>query len=214
MDADRDHSVLPLCMLAALGSLAGLAGCDSFQQNASPPLSSSSPIKHVVVIMQENRTFDNFFHGFPGADSAQSGMNKGTVVALTPVPLAEMYDLDHSHPSWWRAWDYGQMDGFAQAETNPSVSPYSYVPSSQIQPYWTMANQYTLADRMFQSNTGPSFVAHQYMIAGQSGQSDEDPSSGLWGCDAPADSTVPLSGPKGPDRPGVDACFDYKTIAD
>ena len=36
-----------------------------------------SPIQHIVVIMQENRSFDNLFNGFPGADTAQSGMNGG-----------------------------------------------------------------------------------------------------------------------------------------
>ena len=204
----------PLFMLAALGALAGLAGCESAHQNSAPRSPSGSPITHVVVIMQENRSFDNFFHGFPGADSAQTGMNKGTEVVLAPVPLAEAYDLDHSHPAWWKSWDNGQMDGFAVSETNPSVSPFSYVPSNQIQAYWTMAARYTLADRMFQSNTGPSFVAHQYMIAAQSGQSDEDPSSAAWGCDAPAGSTVPLVGPNGADLPGVFPCFDYKTMAD
>jgi phospholipase C len=201
-------------LLAALGALAGLAGCNSVHENPSLLSPTGSPIKHVVVIMQENRSFDNFFHGFPGADSAQSGMDKGTVVPLSPVPLAEMYDLDHSHPGWWNDWDNGKMDGFAKSQVNPSVSPYSYVPSSQIQAYWTLASRYTLADRMFQSNTGPSFVAHQYMIAGQSGQSDENPNSGLWGCDAAAGSTVPLIGPNGTDLPGVFPCFDYQTMAD
>jgi phospholipase C len=79
-----------------------------------------------------------------------------------------------------------------------------------------MATQYTLADRMFQSNTGPSFTAHQYMIAGQSGQADENPSpsSAPSGCDAPASTTVPLIGPNGTDLPGVFPCFDYQTMAD
>jgi phospholipase C len=191
--------------------MAGLAGCDSFHRDSSP---LNSPIRHVVVIMQENRTFDNFFHGFPGADSAQSGMSKGTVVPLSPVPLAEMYALNNSHLAWWNAWDNGQMDGFAQTEIDASVPAYSYVPASEIQPYWIMAAQYTLADRMFQSNTGPSFPAHQYMIAAQSGESDENPDSVNWGCDAIPGSTVALVGPDGTDLPGVFPCFEYRTMAD
>jgi phospholipase C len=75
MHADGNHKAFPLFLLAALSSLAGLAGCSSSQEKLSPASTSSHPIKHIVVIMQENRTFDNFFHGFPGADSAQSGMN-------------------------------------------------------------------------------------------------------------------------------------------
>jgi phospholipase C len=175
---------------------------------------SSTPIQHVVVIMQENRTFDNLFNGFPGADSASSGSNKGTVVPLSPVPLAEPTDLDHSHTGWWKAWDNGKMDGFASTQTNPALYAYSYVPQSEIQPYWTLATQYTLADQFFQSNTGPSFVAHQYMIAAQSGDADENPTSGPWGCNAPAGTTVALVGPNGKDLPGVFPCFDYTTTAD
>ena len=43
-----------------------------------------------------------------------------------------------------------------------------YVPQSEIQPYWDMAEQYTFADNMFQTNQGPSFPAHQYIISGTS----------------------------------------------
>ena len=89
MQAHGNRNASPVFLLAALSSLAGLVGCSSSQVDLSPAPPSSSPIKHVVVIMQENRSFDNFFHGFPGADSAQSGMNKGTVGAvIQPVPLA------------------------------------------------------------------------------------------------------------------------------
>ena len=184
----------------------------SFSVGVSNP--SNTPIQHVVVIMQENRTFDNFFHGFPGADSATSGLNLGTVVPLLPVSLASPTDLDHSHIGWWKAWDNGKMDGFAKTQTNPALFAYSYVPQSEIQPYWTLATQYTLADQFFQSNTGPSFAAHQYMIAAQSGDADEDPTAGPWGCDAPAGTTVALVGPDGKDLSGVFPCFDYMTSAD
>ena len=90
----------------------GDSNSQSYSIGVSIP--DASPIKHIVVIMQENRTFDNLFNGFPGADSAQSGMSKGTVVPLSPVPLAGTYILDNSHRSWWKAWDNGQMDGFTQ----------------------------------------------------------------------------------------------------
>jgi phospholipase C len=208
--ANGNLGVFLLFLIAAACFLAGWAGCNAVHLNPSP---SGSPIRHVVVIMQENRTFDNFFHGFPGADSAQSGLSKGKVVPLLPVPLAERYDLDHSHLGWWNAWDNGQMDGFARTQTNPPLYAYSYVPSSEIQPYWTLATQYTLGDRMFQSNTGPSFPAHEYMIAAQSGNADEDP-DGAWGCNASPGTTVALIGPHGTDLPGVFPCFDYQTMAD
>ena len=184
----------------------------------------SSMIQHVVVIMQENRSFDNLFNGFPGADTVQSGSNYGTTVPLQPVPLEQGMDTDHTHPGWWADWDNGAMDGFAHKPYGISLQypyptfPFAYVPQSETVPLWTLAQDYTLADEMFQSNTGPSFVAHQYMIAGQSADADENPDgltdSGIWGCDSPPGATVALLGPNGTDLPGVFPCFDYPTIAD
>jgi len=97
---------------------------------------------------------------------------------------------------------------------DPPLFAYSYVPESEIQPYWTLASQYTLADEFFQSNTGPSYASHEYMIAAQSADADEDPYPFL-GCDAPVGTTVALIGPDGTDiDPGVFPCFNYLTTAD
>jgi phospholipase C len=119
------------------------------------------------------------------------------------------------------------MDGFAHTPdpildlTFPYPTfPYGYVPQSETAPLWTLASQYTLADRMFQSNTGPSFVAHQYIIAGQSAEYDENPLSStggqlaVWGCDSPEGSAATLLGPNGTDLPGAFPCFNYQTVAD
>ncbi len=132
---------------------------------------TANPIQHVVVIMQENRSFDHLFNAFPGADTVQTGILHGKPVPLRPTPLGNGPDLDHTHTGWWQQWDNGKMDNF------DAIGPaYTYIAPSEIAPYWTLARQYTLGDRMFQSNTGPSFVAHQYMIAGQSGKASENPS--------------------------------------
>jgi phospholipase C len=194
-----------------------LAGCgnsiQSINTNISTtvPATPANPIQHIVVIMQENRTFDNLFNGFPGADTVQSGMNGSLQVPLTMAPLGNGPDLDHSHTGWWHEWDNGKMDGFGN---NAAVGAYTYVPPSDTVPYWTLAQNFTIGDRMFQSNTGPSFVAHQYMIAGQSGNASENPNGSVWGCDAPSTETVALIGPNGTDLPGVYPCFDYQTMGD
>jgi phospholipase C len=177
----------------------------------APAAAKGGPIQHIVVIMQENRSFDHMFNGFPGADTVQYGMNKGVQVPLVAVPLGSGPDVDHSHTNWWKQWNNGMMDGFGVAN---GALPYSYVQPSDSALYWKLAKRYTLGDRMFQSNTGPSFVAHQYMIAGQSGGASEDPSGNVWGCDAPAGTLVPTIGPNGTDLPGVYPCFDYRTMAD
>lgn len=201
---------------ALLPAIVLLAGCGGSGPSRSSnqshgATSTASPIQHVVIIMQENRTFDNLFYGFPGADSATTGMNGSAQAPLTPINLNDPRDLGHTHTDWWQDWDNGRMDGFAHGNQGYA---YSYVPPSQIQVYWTLAQQYTLGDRMFESNTGPSFPAHEYMIAGQSGGADEDPDNPRWGCDSPAGTTVALIGPNGTDLPGVFPCFSYKTAAD
>jgi len=209
--------MLPLRSVVLLSLLLPLAGCERF---ASSHSFRAAKIQHIVVIMQENRSFDNLFNGFPGADTVQSGDDNGTTVPLQAVTLEDGTDLDHTHTGWWADWDNGKMDGFVHPGVkypNPTY-PYAYVPRSETVPYWTLASRYTLADRMFQSNTGPSFIAHQYMIAGQSADADEDPTgtgtSNEWGCDSPAGARVTLIGPNGTDLPGPYPCFDYQTIAD
>lgn len=197
-------------------------GCANSGSIVSPPDFQEllqQHVRHVVVIVQENRSFDNLFGTFPGADGATSGSNYGQIVPLTSAPLESGPDLDHYHTGWWADWDNGRNDGFAHPyTTNPGLFPYTYVPQSEIQPYWTLAREFVLADRMFQSNTGPSYVAHQYIIAGQSADADELPTgggfNGAWGCDSPPGTTVSVVGPNGTDLPGPFPCFDYQTMAD
>ncbi len=187
------------------------------------PLGPAGIIKHVVIIIQENRSFDNLFNGFPGADSAQSGKTStGATVALQPLPIESTEDLDHSHLAWYRTYAGGKLYfDIVSANGGTSLVPYSYVPAAETEPYFRLGETYTVADRMFQSNTGPSFVAHQYLTAGSSqigpGQFvDENPIelNGKWGCDLQPSATVDLLGPNGTDLPGPFPCFDYTTLAD
>jgi phospholipase C len=209
--------------MVSLSVLALIPGCgkDVPQTVLSPPSSFTAllqkNIQHVVIVVQENRTFDNLFSGFPGADSATIGISYGQIVPLNAVPLESGVDVDHSHPGWWADWDNGKNDGFAHVSSYPiPYYPYAYVPQNETAQYWTLAQKYVLADRMFQSNSGPSFPAHQYIIAGQSAYADENPTSGTtsWGCDSPSGSRVTLVGPNGTDLPGPYPCFDYQTIGD
>jgi phospholipase C len=223
MHSHRKQCVGFLCIAVGCALLfTWLTGCNaSILLGPSPPVPSStvspvpgSPIQHIVVIMQENRSFDNLFNGFPGADTVQSGMSSGKSIPLKPISLGDSRGLEHTHHRWWQDWDNGNMDGFENNGGSPSTLPYSYVPEKDVEPYWTLANEFVIGDRMFQSNTGPSFVAHQYMIAGQSANVAEDPGGSKWGCDASPGTTAPLLGPDGTVLPGVFPCFDYQTIAD
>lgn len=202
-------------------SLLLLQGCAANNPAPSTPSTPTTPptnattIKHIVVIMQENRTVDNLFNGFPGADTVMTAMQKGKAVTLQPVPLEQKTDVDHTHTSWLIAYDNGLLDNFGHDTTLPANFAYAYVPQSETVPLWSLAKAYTFGDRMFQSNTGPSYPAHQYMIAGQSAGATELPNDpAVWGCDSQPGTTVALIGPTGTDVPGGFPCFDYQTIGD
>jgi phospholipase C len=204
------------------------------QAPGSVPLSSAMPkrqvpsrahhalvnpqIQHVVIIVQENRSFNNLFMGFPGADTSSEGKRSdGQTVALMPVHL-ESGDIGHSHQNFLVSYDGGKMDGFDQEtydQPQHPLLPYSYVTPSEIQPYWQLAQQYVLGDQMFQSNSGPSFPAHQYLIAGESDDADGNPGGDVWGCDAPKSVRAPQMAPDGQqEKTGVFPCFSYQTLGD
>jgi phospholipase C len=199
-------------------------------------LRTKTPIQHVFIIIQENRSFDNLFNGYPGANTAPQGLAiqmgasgtpipgaSPTTVPLQPQPLEELWDPTHTLASWLTDWNDGAMDGFSRegiacytakcvippANTYPT---YAYVPQSETVPYWTLAQQYVLADNMFSSNADASFVAHQYLIAGWANHAADYPlEGGSWGCDNPVKTeTVTKTRAYGPKE---SACFTYKTIA-
>lgn len=212
---------------AAALSLA-VAGCGGSSAIPGPPPTprptpppALTPVKHIIIVIQENRSVDNLFNGFPGADTVRVGeMHDGTKVALHPASLNGEPDPCHSHTCWLTDYNNGAMNGWdlTTGSDNPPQGPlfhYGYVPRSEVVPYWTLASQYTLADRMFQSNTGPSYPAHQYLVAGQSADASENPdSTNIWGCDSPPGTTVAVIGVHKQDKQGPFPCFDYPTLAD
>ena len=181
----------------------------------------SSKIKHVIVLIQENRTVDNLFNGFPGADTVQTGKtHTGATVALQPTPFEGAFDPDHSHQAWEADYDNGKMDGFDIPATSPAGPPnynYGYVPQAETIPYWTLGKNYTFADRNFAAETGPSYPGHQYLIAGQSAYAIGNPNDTFlrWSCDAAPGTTTPVLNADGSVNPnGPFPCFDYKTMGD
>src|SRR5579885_980585 len=159
--------------------LVGMNGCGgSHSRNVVP----AGKIEHIVIVFQENRTPDNLFQDpvliKAGADISSTAVNSsGKTIQLAPTPLGINYDLDHSHKGFVTMYDGGKMDGADKNPitcngTTPACPPanpvYLYVNPSDVQPYFAMAEQYTFGDRMFQTNQGPSFPAHQFIISGTS----------------------------------------------
>jgi hypothetical protein len=171
-------------------------------QTAPPPNSPFPPtnFKHVIVVFQENRTPDNLFQdlfGLTGSNgNAYDIQNtykdaQGVSHPLLPIPLANNFDLDHSHRGFEKEFTNPgnpltpgcSRDVFGCALT--SWNQFMYVQNTPVtntdgskggllDPYVTLAKQYGWANFMYQTNQGPSFPAHQIIFSGTSGRKGDD----------------------------------------
>ena len=189
-----------------------------------PSILSSAKIQHVIWVMQENRSFDNLFQGYPGADTVPSGKDSsGNTIALTPITLATPWDIDHSSTAFFQACNGTaqgrscKMDGFnleqsgADRKTYP-YPQYGYVPHSESQLYFEIAKQYVLGDRMFTSHIDASYISHQYMIAGQANRAVDFP-SGMWGC-TKRQNVIPTLSDRRAYGHKIPVCQNYQTLGD
>ncbi len=203
------------------------------------PAETTPVFKHVVIIVQENRTPDNLFGsnpGFePGVDIASSGKNlSGASIALEPEPLAGCYDISHSHHAFTVMYNGGLMNGANQEDVKsvggcviPKNPAYKYVDNSTgvVQPYFDIATNYGFANRMFQTNQGPSFPAHQFLFGATSAPTSKsklfasenmDVVGRMAGCVAPLGQRVDVINAAGSETasPAVYPCFSHQTMAE
>src|SRR5438552_1512358 len=123
-----------------------------------------TPVEHVVVIMKENHAFDNYFGTYPGADGIPANVSlpdgQGGVIAPHPLNATWTWDLPHSREAMLQSYDGGKNDGFAMAASAwfPGLGEIAmgYYDRRQVGGYWSLAENYTLADRYFQSMFGPT----------------------------------------------------------
>jgi phospholipase C len=180
-----------------------------------------SKLQHVVVLFQENRSFDNIFggldangHPFPGADTVSNpnpgeptpSNHLGQPVSMSTGVLEECYDPFHDHPN--SVTDVNlqngveEMNGFDEegvvTETcAPTAAPTNYVyrtmevTASEVLPYWQMGEAYAISDRMFEPSSSASYGPHLYLVSGQSANTIDNPSAGGWGCDAEKNGSWP-----------------------
>ena len=148
-------------------------------------------IKHVIVIMQENRSFDSYFGTFPGADGIP--MSDGVPTACIPTasgqpcgrPYPDHADVNgggpHGQTNAAADVDTGKMDGFVGQlsdarkgcvdPNNPactnSATPdvLGYHTQSDIPNYWAYASNYVLQDHMFEPNASWSLPAHLFTVS-------------------------------------------------
>ena len=226
----RPHNVVSFVLLVALAACS--AGSSQMQTSmlpasklaAQPDTSAPQYIKHVVIVMQTNRSFDNLFGTFPGADGATSGkMHNGKTIALKAINLYSPKLFQNSRKASIVDYDGGLMDGWSEVYVDRAPCPtcaYHRVMPAQIVPYWTMAKRYVLADRMFPTENSGDFSSHQDLIRGSSAMDDHEslidfPAHGPWGCDAQKGTTTPLvTNANQYIQGGPYPCLTYSTLRD
>ncbi|HEU5199511.1 MAG TPA: alkaline phosphatase family protein [Ktedonobacterales bacterium] len=168
------------------------AGCGSQQPVGNQQESGISKIKHVIVIMQENRSFDSYFGTYPGADGIPMQNGVPTVCVNDPQtgqcvkPFHDTSDKNgggpHGAANATADIDGGKMDGFIEQAlkgkkgcTDPndpactnSATPdvMGYHDAHEIPNYWTYAQDFVLQDHMFESVASWSLPAHLFIVSG------------------------------------------------
>ncbi len=174
------------------------AGCGGVAPKRAPhgdAVRGIEKIRHVIVIMQENRSFDSYFGTFPGADGIR--MRKGRPVVCVPNgiggcvrPFHDSRDVNsggaHGPVAGIRAVDGGRMDGFIRVSYRALIPRCRKRPSGkgcrhlrrpgvmgyhdarELGNYWKYAKTYVLADHMFEPNWGWSLPVHLWLVSGWS----------------------------------------------
>ena len=177
-------------VVAVLAAAAGVAAFAGGVGRAGASLRGIHKIRHVVVIMQENRSFDSYFGTFPGADGIPAG-----VCVPDPVnggcvrPFHDPRDMNaggpHGHKAALLDVDGGKMDGFVaeqekatpgcQGQFNPACAPggathdiMGYHDGRDIPNYWKYASDFVLQDHMFEPTDSWSVPSHLFMVSGWS----------------------------------------------
>ncbi|MDQ1460803.1 MAG: hypothetical protein QOI08_2287 [Actinomycetota bacterium] len=177
--------------LVAVALLVSLASLAYWSRDRPPgPVTGIHKIKHVVVIMQENRSFDSYFGTYPGADGIPSSNGRFTVCLPAPKgacerPFHDRSDINsggaHTHETAIADIDGGKMDGFVRTGVrfvhvcfrarDPRCAPLKpvdvmgYHDAREIPNYWAYAKNFVLHDHMFEPVSAWSLPAHLYMVS-------------------------------------------------
>ena len=184
------HSDMRFLILA----LAAVASCGLTClpiAQAQTPLDGIHKIQHVIIIQQENRSFDTYFGTFPGAEGIPMQNGQPSVCVPDPAsgacvaPFVDHADVNgggpHSANNATADIDGGKMDGFiGQAEvgrrgcldpTNPACTNSAmpdvmgYHTQSDIPNYWTYAQDFVFQDHMFEPNASWSLPEHLFLVS-------------------------------------------------
>ncbi len=174
-------------------------------------------IQHVIVIMQENRSFDEYFGTYPGADGIPMKNGEPTVCVVDPKtkdcvkPYHNPTDINiggpHNAAAAVTDIDSGKMDGFIKAfrdaqqcksPNQPGCAPgdkpdvMGYHDEHEIPNYWAYAKHFVLQDKMFEPNASWSLPSHLFLVSEWSAKCSTpgDPASCVNALDGPSGVNV------------------------
>ena len=183
------------------------------------------PIKRVVYVMLENRSFDNLFGRFPGVEGTTIGVLDGAEVPLKRCPDWLPGDLPHDRAAALNCWNGGKQDGFGTASYGDPWA-YTQFEGNEVPNYWHWAREYAISDHFFSSANGPSYPNHFFFIAGTSGGAIDNPENiktspmdggkqfKSWGCDAVGDDVFVFTLDEHGQLAKHDSCFDFRTVGE
>ena len=168
------RGALSCSLVLSLLALQAVAG--AFPASAAAG-GTSTPVKHVVVVMMENHSFDNIFGLYPTMNSSDPGPLLSSLQApddvlgapaaaaraLTPVPNGTYSTLDPNEDAYVQDFAGGKMDGFA---ANGGSQSMTYFGPSQLAVEWDWAEEYAVADRYFSSCLCKTDPNRLYSLAG------------------------------------------------
>ncbi len=152
---------------AAAMILVVLIGIPATAIQTRQSITGNIKIQHVVVIMQENHSFDNYFALFPNANGLSGYPDWAKKLAHT-ITSTVSHDLCHSYECSLKYYDNGKMDGWKDREA------FSYYTPSEIWYYWMLAKNYTLMDNYFSDFMGPTLPNRIFSVAGDNFGITED----------------------------------------
>jgi phospholipase C len=189
---------------------------------ALPAGTGPHAIAHIVFILEENRSFDNLFGRFPGADGVTTATvtisAHHTTIPLVPEPYHLWHDLGHDHFDALGAIHGGKMDGFSHetyADIFGEKAAYQQLLPQDVPNLYAYAHAFTLSDRTFASLPASTFPNHLHAVAAQDGGVLGNPqnSTNAWGCDSIKGSYVLMQQANGHVTRGF-PCFSFTTLAD
>jgi phospholipase C len=167
----------------AAGAAAATGGLLSTAIRPTPVRAADTPIEHIIVACQENRSFDHYFGYAPQVQAAGFGPPAGYTQpdgdggTIAPYRFTELGtpDVPHDWDSVHGQWNGGAMDGFM---THSGIFAMGYYTATELPFYYSLFGDSTLCGNFFCSLLGPTWPNRFYLMAGTSGGIT---TNGLWG---------------------------------